>query len=47
MLDAAFNHTAYDCELAAAGVYYFKTNGALWATLVRAAFPSGVKPKKG
>lgn len=28
MLDAAFNHTAYDCELAASGVYYFKTNGA-------------------
>lgn len=27
MLDAAFNHTAYDCELAASGVYYFKTNG--------------------
>lgn len=28
MLDAAFNHTAYDAELAASGVYYFKTNGA-------------------
>ena len=28
MLDAAFNHTAYDCELAASGVFYFKTNGA-------------------
>ena len=27
MLDAAFNHTAYDAELAASGVYYFKTNG--------------------
>ena len=28
MLDAAFNHTAYDCELAASGVYYFATNAA-------------------
>ena len=28
MLDAAFNHTAYDAELAASGVYYFNTNGA-------------------
>ncbi|MFM2295680.1 MAG: hypothetical protein RLZZ350_2093 [Verrucomicrobiota bacterium] len=28
MLDAAFNHTAFDCELAASGVYYFKTNAA-------------------
>ncbi|PYI88309.1 MAG: hypothetical protein DME26_03850, partial [Verrucomicrobia bacterium] len=26
MLDAPFNHTAYDCELAASGVYYFNTN---------------------
>ncbi len=28
MLDEPFNHTAYDCELDASGVYYFKTNAA-------------------
>lgn len=28
MLDAAFNHTAWDCELDASGVYYFATNAA-------------------
>lgn len=27
MLDAAFNHTAYDCELAASGVYYWAGAG--------------------
>src|SRR5947199_3999490 len=26
MLGAPFNHTAYDCELAASGVFYFNTN---------------------
>ena len=26
MLDAAFNHTAYDCELDASGIYYFSSN---------------------
>jgi glycosidase len=26
MLDAPFNHTAYDCELAASGVHYFSSN---------------------
>ena len=26
MLDAPFNHTSYDCELAASGVYYFSSN---------------------
>jgi len=26
MLDSPFNHTAYDCELAASGVYYFNSN---------------------
>ena len=28
MLDEPFNHTAYDCELDASGVYYFATNAA-------------------
>ena len=28
MLDAPFNHTAWDCELDASGVYYFATNAA-------------------
>jgi glycosidase len=28
MLDAAFNHTAHDCELADSGVYYFASNAA-------------------
>ncbi len=28
MLDAAFNHTAWDCELDASGVYYFATGAA-------------------
>ncbi len=28
MLDEPFNHTSYDCELDASGVYYFKTNAA-------------------
>jgi glycosidase len=28
MLDAPFNHTAYDCELADSGVYYFNGNAA-------------------
>lgn len=27
MLDAAFNHTAFDCELAASGVYYWAAPG--------------------
>src|SRR5262249_55933222 len=27
MLDSPFNHTAYDCELAARGVFYFSSNG--------------------
>ena len=28
MLDEPFNHTAYDCELDASGVYYFATNAS-------------------
>ena len=28
MLDEPFNHTAYDCELDASGVFYFATNAA-------------------
>jgi glycosidase len=28
MLDEPFNHTAYDCELDASGVYYFASNAA-------------------
>lgn len=28
MVDAAFNHTAHDCELAASGVYYFASNAS-------------------
>jgi len=28
MLDAAFNHTAFDCELDNSGVYYFASNAA-------------------
>ena len=28
MLDAAFNHSSWDCELDASGVYYFATNAA-------------------
>jgi hypothetical protein len=28
MLDAAYNHSAWDCELDASGVYYFATNAA-------------------
>jgi glycosidase len=28
MLDAPFNHTAYDAELAASGIYYFSSNAA-------------------
>jgi glycosidase len=28
MLDAPFNHTSFDCELAASGVFYFSSNSA-------------------
>ena len=28
MLDAPFNHTSFDCELAESGVFYFSTNAA-------------------